>query len=204
MKTSRCCLIGGVATIALVSGLPVTARAAEVIVVVPRHDSNEYDSREDEASSRAIEIEPHFSFGAENVYGADGYGGGVRISIPLVRGHIGRIPENLAISFGGDFLHYDNCYYAGYCGANYLLFPVAAQWNVFVHRRVSLFLEGGVFIYKGWYSPCEDGNRPDCSQPSDFGLLPTLAIGGRIHVARNAAVTLRLGYPTTTLGVSFM
>jgi hypothetical protein len=43
-----------------------------------------------------------------------------------------------------------------------------------------------------------------CTPPSDFGLLPTVAVGGRFHFGGSTALTLRLGYPTTTLGVSFL
>ena len=60
-----------------------------------------------------IEIEPHFSFGEGNVYGATGFGGGLRIGIPLAVGHVGRVADNIAISFGADLLHYENCYGAG-------------------------------------------------------------------------------------------
>ena len=150
-----------------------------------------------------VEIEPHFSFGAENVYGAAGFGAGVRIGIPLFGGHVGRVPDNLAISFGADVLHYDNCYFANDCGANYLMAPVAAQWNLFVARRVSVFVEGGAFLYKGWFDGCGPGGG-ECSAPSDFGVLPTVAVGGRVHIGRFTALTFRLGYPTTTLGLSFL
>ena len=151
----------------------------------------------------AVEIEPHFTFGAENVYGASGFGGGVRLGLPFVEGHLGRAPQNLALSVGGDLVHYDNCYYGTYCSANYLMVPVALQWNVFVARPVSLFLEGGAFLYKGWFDECAAGD-PGCSAPPDFGILPTVALGGRVHLGDDVALTLRLGYPTTTLGVSFM
>ncbi len=150
-----------------------------------------------------IEVEPHLSFGAENVYGATGFGAGVRLGIPLLVGYLGRVPSNLALSFGGDILNYQNCYFGNFCGANYLLFPVAAQWNIFVVRRVSLFAEGGAFLYKGWFDRCGPGDG-GCSAPSDFGVLPTVALGGRIHLGRDVALTLRLGYPTSTVGVSFM
>jgi hypothetical protein len=161
--------------------------------------------RRDNPATYPLEIEPHFSFGAENVYGASGFGAGLRVGVPLVAGWLGSsVPDNLAISFGGDILHYDNCYYANDCGANYLLVPVALQWNVFVARPVSLFLEGGAFLYKGWYDGCGPGDGPGCSPPSNFGILPTIALGGRIHIGRNVAFTMRLGYPTSTLGVSFL
>jgi hypothetical protein len=164
----------------------------------------EAPSQRDELPLYPIEIEPHFAFGAENVYGATGLGAGLRLSIPLITGHLGRIPDNLAIGFGGDFLHYDNCYYRNDCGANYLMLPAVAQWNVFVARRVSLFGEAGLFVYKGFFDGCGPGDGPGCSAPSDFGVLPTVAIGARIHIGDNVSFVARLGYPTMTLGVSFL
>jgi len=148
-----------------------------------------------------IEIEPHFTFGDENVYGATGFGGGLRVGVPLAVGHLGRIPENLAISFGGDIVHYDDCYNGNNCSANYLMFPVAAQWNLGFVRHFSLLLEGGAYVYKGWIgNNCVDG----CGNPSDFGILPTFAVGGRFHLHDNVALLLRLGYPMSTIGVSFL
>jgi hypothetical protein len=138
-----------------------------------------------------VELESHFAFGAENTYGQTGFGAGLRLSVPVIAGGIGRAPYNVAVSFGG-------------CGADYLMVPVAAQWNIFVARRLSVFAEGGVFLYKGFFDGCGAGDGPGCSAPSDFGLLPTIAIGGRFHASDDVALTLRVGYPTSTLGVSFM
>lgn len=146
-------------------------------------------------------MEPHFTFGPENVYGASGFGAGLRLGIPVVDGHLGSVPDNLALSLGGDVVHYDNCYGPN-CGANYLMVPVAAQWNIFVARPVSLFFEGGAYLYKGWFTDCGPGQG--CSSPPDLGVLPTLAAGIRVHLGGAVALTGRLGYPTTTLGVSFM
>jgi hypothetical protein len=151
-----------------------------------------------------LEIEPHMTFGSENLYGTSGFGAGLRLGVPLAYGHLGSVPQNLAISFGADVLHYDNCFFGSDCGANYLIVPVAAQWNIFVARQVSVFGEAGAYVYKGWFAGCGPGDGPDCSPPSDFGLLPTIALGGRFHVGTSVALTLRLGYPTTTLGVSFL
>jgi hypothetical protein len=158
----------------------------------------------DDAADYPLEIEPHFAFGPENVYGASGFGAGLRLGVPLAVGHLGSVPQNVAISFGADVLHYDNCFFRFDCGANYLLIPVAAQWNVFAAHRVSVFGEGGVYLYKGWFDGCGPGDGPGCVPPPDFGLLPTIAVGGRVHFGPSAALTLRLGYPTTTLGVSFL
>jgi hypothetical protein len=186
-------------TAALACAVPPGAARADVIVRTegPVHER-------DEAALYPLDLEPHFSFGPQNVYGNSGFGGGLRLSIPLVGGHLGPMPENLAVSFGGDIPHYDNCFFPDNCGANYLMVPVAAQWNVFVIRGISVFGEVGAFLYKGWFTGCGPTDGPDCSAPSDFGLLPTLAIGGRVHFGSAVALTLRLGYPTTTLGLSFL
>ncbi len=174
----------------------VPAGAAEQVYYVERVDR-------EAAAAYPLEVEPHFTFGAENVYGATGFGGGVRLSIPVVVGSLGRFPDNLALSFGGDVVHYENCFYPDRCGANYLMLPVAAQWNLFPARRLSIFAEGGVFLYKGYFDTCGPGD-PGCSAPPDFGVLPTIAIGGRIHLGENASFTARIGYPTITLGLSFL
>ena len=198
MKTKTALILSSSALLSLSCfAVPSGARAQERV-------EGDWQQRREEAALYPLEIEPHFSFGAENVYGATGAGAGLRVSIPLAYGHVGRVPDNVAISFGGDVLHYDNCYYADNCGANYVLLPVAAQWNLQVLRRVSVFLEGGVFVYKGWFDGCRETDGPGCNQPSDFGVLPTLAIGGRIHIGDNVSFTMRLGYPTTTLGLSFL
>jgi hypothetical protein len=183
---------------------PAALIAASVLVVPATAAAEEYEShRYSDVADYPIEIEPHFSFGAENVYGTTGYGAGLRLGLPLVSGSLGRVPDNLALSFGGDLLHYDNCYYGADCGANYLMVPVAAQWNIFVARRVSLLAEGGLFVYRGFFDGCRPGDGPGCSPPSDFGVLPTIAIGVRVHLGPAASFTARLGYPTTTLGISF-
>jgi len=178
---------------------------AALLAAAPASAQGEAPASRDDARLYPIEIEPHFAFGAENIYGATGFGAGLRLSIPVISGYLGRgVPDNLAISFGGDVLHYDNCYYTSNCGANYLMLPIAAQWNIFVARRVSLFGEAGAFIYKGFFDGCGPGDGPGCSPPSDFGVLPTLAIGARFHIGDNASFTARIGYPTMTLGVSFL
>jgi hypothetical protein len=192
----RSYLIAGVAIAVL---MPSAIASADVALTMERSAPPT-----DEASVYPLEIEPHLTFGPGNVYGAPGFGAGLRLGIPVAFGHLDSVPQNLAISFGADVLHYDDCFFASDCGANYLVIPVAAQWNVFVARHVSVFGEGGVYLYDGWFAGCGPGDGPGCSPPSRLGLLPTFALGGRFHLGRSAALTLRLGYPTTTLGVSFL
>jgi hypothetical protein len=181
---------------ASVLGLTLTGLAA-------RASAQEAPDRYPLAAAYPVEVDVHATFGADNVYGMAGLGAGARVSVPLVAGMLGRrLSDNLAISFGGDIVHYDNCYYGGLCGANYLMFPVAAQYNLFFRRRVSLFGEAGAFLYKGFFDGCGAGD-PGCSAPPDFGILPTFAVGARVHFGA-VALTARVGYPTVTLGVSFL
>jgi len=182
--------------------IPSVAKA-DIVIRAEEHAEVSASWREG-VSAYSLEIEPHFTFGPDNVYGSSGFGGGMRMGIPFIVGRLGDVPTNLAIDFGADVIHYENCYYSGICGANYLMVPVAAQWNLFVVRRVSVFAEGGAYLYKGWFDGCGPDAGPDCASPSDFGILPTLALGGRLHLGSSTALTLRLGYPATTLGISFL
>jgi len=59
-------------------------------------------------------------------------------------------------------------------------------------------------VTNAFFDACGPGSGPGCSAPSDFGVLPTLAVGARIHLGENASFTARLGYPTITFGVSFL
>lgn len=158
-------------------------------------------TRVSRTTSYPLEIEPHLTFATGDSH--NGFGGGLRLGVPIFQGTVDRAPQNLALSFGADFAHYDNCYYGTACSndyqANYLLVPAAVQWNVGVARSIGLYLEGGAFLYKGWVERCNS-----CGLPPDFGVQPTLAIGARVHMGDDLALNMRLGYPTITIGVSFL
>lgn len=168
----------------------------------------------------AVEIEPHGAWGWTNYdHGpGDGFGLGARFSIPLTDdGFVKTINNSVAITFGLDWLHYSGascyyyyapqyrgpCYYVG--DANYLFFPVAMQWNFFVARSWSVLFEPGLVIYHGFFDYC--GGAPagyPCSNPSSTGVDFALYLGGRYHFNEHVALTMRIGYPTFSLGVSFM
>jgi hypothetical protein len=171
-----------------------------------------------------VDIEPKGNFGFWGVggwgtFGSIGLGAGVRFSIPVMKnGFIPKINNNVAISFGADWLHYGGgCgyYYAGYaggsCGADYLFFPVALQWNFYVAKQWSVFAEPGLAVYHAFYddyctvyaagSPAY--NACKFGQPSTTFVVPVFQVGGRWHASDKIALTLRLGYPTVDFGVSF-
>jgi hypothetical protein len=164
----------------------------------------------------AIEVEPHglFGFGGLGAWGGFGFGAGLRLSIPVMQnGFIPKINNSVAITFGGDFLHYENCYSTIYglgygCAANYLYFPVALQWNFFVAQKWSVMAELGAAPYYGFFDNyCDNLNQQQrlfCTSPSHFSVTPWFNAGGRYHFNEHVALTLRIGWPTFSVGVSFM
>ena len=164
----------------------------------------------------AVEIEPHGVFGWTHYAYAPGAGLGLgaRFSIPIVDGFVPSINDTVAISFGIDWLHYSGtgCYY--YFGphgpngcyavgdGNFLYFPVAMQWNFYVAKRWSVFGEPGLVIWHGWFDYCN--GAANCANPNATGIDWAFYIGGRFHFNEHVALTMRIGYPTISVGVSFM
>jgi hypothetical protein len=177
----------------LVLATPGTARADDTI----KHPGDHPDY--------SFEIEPHVLFGWDNIFASSGFGVGVRAAIPLVQnGFVKEINNSVAIGFGADLVRYSQCYYNDNCGAWYLYFPVVLQWNFFVAQKWSVFGEPGLFVYKGFVDVCSDLDKKfGCVTPSEFGLRPAFYLGGRFHVNEHFTITMRLGYPTFSVGASF-
>lgn len=160
----------------------------------------------------AFELEPHVlftPFEAPNDPSGDGFGLGVRGTIEVApEGFIPKLNDSVGIGFGLDWIHYDGLNGRGYCrhfeytaqgvpvcvetsthSSNYLFVPVVMQWNFWLHRQWSVFGEPGLALSHG-----SDG----------FGVLPVFNVGGRFHFNDSVALTMRLGYPSFSLGVSFL
>jgi hypothetical protein len=139
------------------------------------------------------------------MFPGNSFGIGGRFSIPIVEnGFVKTINNSVAISFGADLMHYDGCYIGrfGGCSANFLFLPVTMQWNFFVARQWSVFGEPGLFLYHGFFDTCP-ANTP-CIEPTATGLRPAFFAGGRYHFSESVALTMRIGYPTFSVGVSFL
>jgi hypothetical protein len=152
----------------------------------------------------AFEVEPHLLYGWDDVYAADGFGVGGRFSIPIVQnGFIPTINNSVAISFGLDLLHYDWCWHAGSCSANYIQIPVVLQWNFFVASRWSVFGEPGLFFFHGFVDDCP-ANLDNCpNHPRTTSLEPALYVGARYHFSDTMSLTMRAGFPSISIGLSF-
>lgn len=174
-----------------------------------------------------VELEPHLVYQWAHEIGRDeGFGLGFRASIPIVEdGPIKKINNSMAISFGIDWTHFDDpCgsywwrgrppdpddrdyyYWNEDCNATQLWFPVVLQWNFWLTETISVFGEPGLaFQHVRWnyYVPC---NSPDgwCDvDDTDTDLELVFWGGARFLVSDSIAITLRLGDPSLTAGVSF-
>ncbi len=164
----------------------------------------------------SFEAEPHLLaglFDPPGFGGGNGWGLGFRGSVELLEiGFIPKLNNSIALGFGVDWLRYDGWSGPrGYCqesftgpagvpictrvpGAggdiDYFFVPVVMQWNFWLHRQWSVFGEPGVAMY------VEEG---------DVDFTPfVLYAGGRFHFTDRITLTMRLGYPTFSLGVSFL
>jgi hypothetical protein len=160
----------------------------------------------------AFELEPHLlltPFSAPDGPTGDGYGLGVRGTIEVAPdGFIPKLNDSVGIGFGLDWIHYDGQGGRGYCrqfeytaqgvpvcvetsahSSNYIYIPVVMQWNFWLHRQWSVFGEPGLAL---------------SHRTGDFGVVPVFMAGGRFHFNDSVALTMRLGYPSFSLGVSFL
>jgi hypothetical protein len=157
-----------------------------------------------------FEAEPH---GLLSLWGVPGPGSGTGIgvgfrgSIPIVKnGFVKTINNNVAISFGIDWLHYEvdnwcNRFRRGpggvLCGFDddfsLVWLPVAMQWNFFLSENWSVFGEPGFAL-----------RINDDHYNNDVDLDFVFYAGGRLHFNDTVSLTMRLGWPSAlSVGVSF-
>ncbi len=162
-----------------------------------------------------FEAEPHLNLGLFDPPGfgaGTGFGAGFRGTIEIVKnGFISKLNNSVGIGFGLDYLRYDGwqgprgqCerFEPGPAGVpicvrvsgrnhvNYFFLPVVMQWNFWLHRKWSVFGEPGVALY------FDDGHL-------EFTPFVFYA-GGRYHITDRITLTMRIGYPSFSLGVSFL
>jgi hypothetical protein len=161
-------------------------------------------------SRYSFEAEPHLLLGLIDPPGpanGTGFGVGFRGTVIVMNnGFVPTINNSIGVGFGADWVHYgggrEKCVAdPGPSGApvctsesvGELWFPVVMQWNFFLSRQWSVFGEPG-FALRYQSVP---GVR-------NLNLDPQLYVGGRWHFSDQMTLTMRLGYPTLSVGVSFM
>jgi hypothetical protein len=131
-----------------------------------------------------FEIEPHglLGFGGPFQDGRGELGAGVRGTVIIVdNGFVKEINNSVGISFGADFFFPETTVFV----------PVAMQWNFWLSTHWSVFGEPGI------------GLAPNHYIHRDL-LSPILMVGGRYHFNDKVALTMRIGYPAISVGVSFL
>ncbi|MFO7178775.1 MAG: hypothetical protein DIU78_008765 [Pseudomonadota bacterium] len=159
------------------------------------------------------ELEPHLLLGIFDPPGPGdepGFGLGLRATFDVAPdGFIGPINDSVGIGVGLDVLDYDGrargdcerfepgpngtriCTEVSGTGSPvYALLPVVMQWNFWLTRNWSVFGEPGLLFQVA---------------EGDIDVSPfVLYAGGRFHFSDRVALTMRIGYPTFSLGVSFL
>ncbi len=161
----------------------------------------------------AFEAEPHLVLGAfDPVYeDADlGLGLGFRGTVEVAKdGFTRKFNNSVGVGFGVDFVRRgsarsdecirfdadpgksDRCVEYDTVDIDDFVLPVVMQWNVWLTRSWSVFAEGGPALLVR--SPGKDHFRP-----------LVFYAGGRWHFADAVSLTMRLGWPTVSVGVSFL
>jgi hypothetical protein len=137
--------------------------------------------------SYTFEAEPHLNVGPLPMpeFGRHkapklGIGPGFRGTIILVdNGFVKTINNSIGIGFGGDVIFGDN---------TGVWIPVVMQWNFFLSESWSVFGEPGGGLWLG----------------KDVFPSPAFYAGGRYHFSDAVTLTMRVGYPTFSVGASFL
>lgn len=161
------------------------------------------------------ELEPHLVLQHSD---DDGIGVGFRASFPIIdNGPIRTINNSFALGVGLDWSHHDddgwcdnNNFGDDDCDGNDFWVPLVVQWNFFFSDLISAFPEIGAAIeYEddNWDRSCVNvgGNRV-CGGDDDDGDIDVelvLWLGVRFHLAKEFALTVRLGTPSVLIGASF-
>jgi hypothetical protein len=131
-----------------------------------------------------FEAEPHMllGFGGPFRDGRGELGAGFRGTIIILdNGFVKEINDSVGISFGGDF----------FFNSSTLFIPVALQWNFWLSTHWSVFGEPGIGFAAN-------------HDPSRDLVNPLIMVGGRYHFNDRIALTMRIGYPAFSIGVSFL
>jgi len=167
------------------------ARAEELIIKQPEQHPD-----------YVAEIEPHgiFIFGVTvgRLYPGQtatiGFGPGVRANFRLLKnGFIPSLNNSIAVGIGAE-LSFDTY------GNVRLITPVVMQWNFWVTKHWSVMGEPGVAIEFPMSTP---GVGVAYASNEPIYLSPFFAVGARYSFNEHIALTMRLGYPVTSVGISF-
>lgn len=189
--------------------LPLAAALSSTLLTAPAFADRLVIKNPGQHPNYTFEAEPHLALGFFD-FGPgddDGIGLGFRGTIPIVEnGFVSTINNSVGIGFGVDWLSYDHhhCHDeprgVRVCDEHDIdrfWIPVVMQWNFWLSENWSVFGEPGLSIR---FDDRDDRNDRDGHMDID----PTLFLGGRFALSDAVQLTMRLGHPTFTFGVSFL
>jgi hypothetical protein len=125
-----------------------------------------------------FEAEPHLLLGYSGPFEeGDNVGIGFRGTFHITDGFVKSINDSIGVGFGIDI---------GTHGR--VLVPVVMQWNFWLSQHWSVFGEPGIAL--------GDGRTTEA--------WPVLDVGGRFLFTDRIALTMRVGFPDLSVGVSFL
>jgi hypothetical protein len=133
--------------------------------------------------SYRFEAEPHGLLGYGGPFGAASasLGAGFRGTIIFLdNGFVPSINNSVGIGFGGDIFFTHGVFFI----------PIVLQWNFWLSSQWSVFGEPGI-----GFAANPEGNHS--------AVNPALYAGARFHFNDKVALTLRIGYPSLSVGASF-
>lgn len=169
----------------------------------------------------AAELEPHlfYQWADEPIWEDEGFGVGVRATIPLVHnGPVETINNSMGIGFGLDWAHFDDSCLNGInfrgnvilpgdaCESDEFWVPVVWQWNFFFSQLISAFFEPGLAFEYTDGVDCENrggGGGGWVCDDNDLDLEFVLWLGVRFHLGDDIALVIRLGTPSLDIGPAF-
>jgi hypothetical protein len=166
----------------VVRGLAAATLAAFVLAPTrARADEHSIIRNPDDHPRYIFEAEPHLLLGFAGPFDQGGsVGVGFRGSFNIAQGFGPSINATVGIGVGFDFAPGND---------SRVFVPIVLQWNFWLSTHWSVFGEPGIAFGSGG--------------PNN-GVFPALFVGGRFHFTERIALTIRLGYPDVSLGVSFL
>jgi hypothetical protein len=126
-----------------------------------------------------FEAEPHLVVGYDGPFDDGSAAFGFRGTFHIADGFVKSINDSVGVGVGADF------------GTDSKVFiPIVMQWNFWLTTHWSVFGEPGI----GFGSEGRHDRRD---------AWPILFAGGRYHFTDKIALTMRIGYPVLSVGVSF-
>jgi hypothetical protein len=149
--------------------------AAFVVAGHARADRSTIKSDTDHPSY-FFEAEPHLTL---SPFHGGGIGAGFEGTFNIVdQGFIKRVNDSVGVGFGVDWTN-----------NNHWLLSAAMQWNFWLSENWSVFGAPGFGVR------LLDDN---------VNFWPNFGAGGRFHFTPNFTLTMRLGFPVSAVGVSFL